>query len=45
MEVLKAIAALILFVPAMLILLLAYCGLIVLVFVLDLLGVLIDEEV
>ena len=45
MEVLKAIAALILFVPAMLILLLAYCGLAVLVFVLDLLGVLIDEEV
>ncbi len=45
MEVLKAIAALILFVPAMLILLLAYCGLTVLVFVLDLLEVLIDEEV
>lgn len=45
MEVLKAIAALILFVPAMLILLVAYCGLAVLVFVLDLLGVLIDEEV
>lgn len=44
MEVLKAIAALILFVPAMLILLLAYGALVVLVAILDVFGVLFEED-